>query len=332
MDSVSDAAAGGHHRLGPGPGFGKRVGAGTLGGGVGAAAEVEGPLKQYSVYAPFRFSVSFMDVQTLRENVRVCSDAFFYAGSYWNLYIQKLPTNQNGGLQLGVYLHRHSLPNISSESGVRRRLGLPLFPPASPSSHPRGSGNDKRLDVESLLQFEVEQQGDVDGFCINGDIRNIDLPPLVPLEGQLHRLRQQALPESLSAGTIVSHWSSSTGSTGSTGAGGAGGVDMNTGGTSTTVTPSPTTAATGATASGTADATPPSPSPRPVEATNTVTAAAAASFENSFSGFVDRREKTRTWFKIYAVSVGPGHDITQFQSSPDDFAVMQRMEIGKLVR
>ncbi|KAK3842626.1 MAG: hypothetical protein J3R72DRAFT_523521 [Linnemannia gamsii] len=320
MDSVSNDAAGGCHRLGLGPGFGKHVGAGTLGGGVGAAAEVEGPLKQYSVYAPFRFSVSFMDVQTLRENVRVCSDAFFYAGSYWNLYIQKLPTNQNGGLQLGVYLHRHSLPNVSSESGVRRRLGLPLFPLVSPSSHLRGSGNDRRLDVESLLQSEVEQQGDVDGVCINGDIRNIDLPPLVPLEGQLHRLRQQALPESLSAGTIVSHWSSSTGSTG---AGGAGGVDMNIGGASTTVTPSPTTAATGAAASGTADATPPSPSPRPVEATNTVTAAAAASFENSFSGFVDRREKTRTWFKIYAVSVGPGHDITQFQSAPDDFAVMQ---------
>ncbi|KAG0274179.1 hypothetical protein BGZ95_010035 [Linnemannia exigua] len=260
IDPDSADAAGGYHRLGLGPGFGNGVGTGKFGGGgVGTSAEVEGPSKEFSVYAPFRFSVSFVDVQTLKENVRVCSDAFFYAG------------------------------------------------------HLRGSGSDRRLDVESLLQSGGGQQADDSGVHIKGDIQNIDLPPLVPLEGQLHRLRQQAAS---STGSLVEGWSSPVGSTG---AGGVGGVNMNASGTSTTATPSPTTAPTGYVAPGTAGAL----SPGLFETATTVTAAAAALFENSFSGFVDRREKTRTWFKINAISVGPDHEITQFQSAPDDFAVMQ---------
>jgi hypothetical protein len=59
------------------------------------------------------------------------------------------------------------------------------------------------------------------------------------------------------------------------------------------------------------------------DGTNSVTAAAAALFEDSFSGFADKREMTKTWFKIYAIGLGPGHAITQFQSSPDEFAIMQ---------
>ncbi|KAF9926406.1 hypothetical protein FBU30_004006 [Linnemannia zychae] len=53
------------------------------------------------------------------------------------------------------------------------------------------------------------------------------------------------------------------------------------------------------------------------------TAAAAGLFADSFSGYVDRRDKTKTWFKVYAISLGPDHTITQFQSAADDFAVHQ---------
>ncbi|KAF9334317.1 hypothetical protein BG006_002344, partial [Podila minutissima] len=41
--------------------------------------------------------------------------------------------------------------------------------------------------------------------------------------------------------------------------------------------------------------------------------------EESFSCFADRRESTRTWFRVYATSVGPLHQVTHFQAAPDDF-------------
>lgn len=59
-------------------GYGLR---GSLGGALGGDAGVEKKsIGKFPVYPPFRFSVAFGDVQTLKEHTRVCSDAFFYAG------------------------------------------------------------------------------------------------------------------------------------------------------------------------------------------------------------------------------------------------------------
>ncbi|KAG0039601.1 hypothetical protein BGZ82_007459 [Podila clonocystis] len=44
--------------------------------------------------------------------------------------------------------------------------------------------------------------------------------------------------------------------------------------------------------------------------------------EESFSCFPDRRESTRTWFRVYATSVGPLHQVTHFQAAPDDFRLL----------
>ncbi|KAI8147117.1 hypothetical protein BJV82DRAFT_597845 [Fennellomyces sp. T-0311] len=66
--------------------------------------------KQYALYPPFRFSVEFTDFATLKHNVRVYSKTIFYAGSNWNMYIQKTRSQRKGVLQLGVYLHRQSIP------------------------------------------------------------------------------------------------------------------------------------------------------------------------------------------------------------------------------
>ncbi|KAI9491217.1 hypothetical protein BDB00DRAFT_512321 [Zychaea mexicana] len=66
--------------------------------------------KQYALYPPFRFSVEFTDFATLKHNVRVYSKTVFYAGSNWNMYIQKTRSQRKGVLQLGVYLHRQSIP------------------------------------------------------------------------------------------------------------------------------------------------------------------------------------------------------------------------------
>lgn len=49
----------------------------------------------------------------------------------------------------------------------------------------------------------------------------------------------------------------------------------------------------------------------------------ARSDDSSFSRYTDRRKTVRTWFKIFCPSRGPSHNLTVFQSSPDNFTVQQ---------
>jgi hypothetical protein len=58
----------------------------------------------YSRFPPFRFAAEFPNPKSLKEKKRVYSRTVFYAGSYWNIYIQKVRSAKNP--QLGVYLHR----------------------------------------------------------------------------------------------------------------------------------------------------------------------------------------------------------------------------------
>ena len=59
---------------------------------------------RFSHYPPFRFSAEFPNPRTLKEKKRVYSQTVWYAGSMWNLYIQRVNTSKNQ--QLGIYLHR----------------------------------------------------------------------------------------------------------------------------------------------------------------------------------------------------------------------------------
>lgn len=59
---------------------------------------------RYSHYPPFRFSAEFPHPRTLKEKKRVYSHTVWYAGSMWNLYIQRVNTSKVP--QLGIYLHR----------------------------------------------------------------------------------------------------------------------------------------------------------------------------------------------------------------------------------
>lgn len=156
------------------------------------------PVEQYSVYPPFRFSVEFTDVNSLKHGMRVYSDTVFYAGSNWNMYIQKTRSQRKGVLQLGVYLHRQSVPQ----------------------SH----------QAQRNCQHNTDEGNTLDGSASS---------------------------------------SSSFRAT----------------------TPTPST---------------------------------AASNESwSFSRYTDKRKVVKTWFKIYCPSRGPKHALTLFQSSPDNFSVLQ---------
>ena len=77
----------------------------------------------YSLFPPFRFAAEFPNPRSLKEKKRVYSRTVWYAGSYWNVYIQKVETSKN--TQLGVYLHRAKDNNDDDgrHSSVDERIG-----------------------------------------------------------------------------------------------------------------------------------------------------------------------------------------------------------------
>ncbi|KAI8060950.1 hypothetical protein BC940DRAFT_311023 [Gongronella butleri] len=91
----------------------------------------------YSEYPPFRFSVEFHDLSSLKRHIRVYSKPVFYAGSLWNMYIQKTKSQRKGSPQLGVYLHRQAIIDAQSSSLSqyvdRRKVTKTWFKICSPS-------------------------------------------------------------------------------------------------------------------------------------------------------------------------------------------------------
>jgi len=74
----------------------------------------------YSRFPPFRFAAEFPNPRLLKEKKRVYSRTIFYAGSLWNIYIQKVRSNKNP--QLGVYLHRAK--ERETEEAIAETAGL----------------------------------------------------------------------------------------------------------------------------------------------------------------------------------------------------------------
>lgn len=75
--------------------------------------------ERYSTFPPFRFAAEFPNPRLLKEKKRVYSRTIFYAGSLWNVYIQKVRSTKNP--QLGVYLHRAKEREV--EEGVISGVG-----------------------------------------------------------------------------------------------------------------------------------------------------------------------------------------------------------------
>ncbi|KAK9373925.1 uncharacterized protein V1513DRAFT_447340 [Lipomyces chichibuensis] len=68
-------------------------------------------------FPPYRFSLEFKHVSKLREEKRVYSGTIWYAGSYWNIYIQKVKQRKSV-VQMGVYLHRVKDAHVQRASGT----------------------------------------------------------------------------------------------------------------------------------------------------------------------------------------------------------------------
>ncbi|GAB7362591.1 hypothetical protein MBLNU230_g2905t1 [Neophaeotheca triangularis] len=67
-------------------------------------AEPAPPPVNYTHFPPFRFSAEFQNPRLMKERKRIYSRTVFYAGSLWNIYVQKVASPRTK--QLGVYLHR----------------------------------------------------------------------------------------------------------------------------------------------------------------------------------------------------------------------------------
>jgi hypothetical protein len=76
----------------------------------------------FSEFPPFRFAAEFPNPRFLKERKRVYSRTVSYAGSLWNIYIQKVRSAKN--VQLGVYLHRakeREVDESAQDSGVSQQ-------------------------------------------------------------------------------------------------------------------------------------------------------------------------------------------------------------------
>jgi hypothetical protein len=88
---------------------------------------------KWSTNEPFRFSVEFWGLDTLKEKNRLHSQTVWYAGSLYNVYVQVV---KKKGMQLGVYLHRQSAvdpipPASAPASFVLLNLNNPPTPTES---------------------------------------------------------------------------------------------------------------------------------------------------------------------------------------------------------
>ncbi|KAF9206261.1 hypothetical protein BGZ49_002752 [Haplosporangium sp. Z 27] len=210
--------------------------------GDGSLSDVESALDapQSSIYPPFRFSVEFENFHLIQNNVRECSDVVFYGGSYWNVYIQKLPSPD--GLKLGVYLHRHSQPKTSRPS----KKPLPSLFSSLRHAADKSTGT---------LQSQEEK---------GTNVKQKDLQNAEKIQNRLNLVNNQPFKD----------------------------ANENEGFAQTLDLPD-------------------------IEERSLVP------IDESYSCYIDKRDKSKTWFKIFAASIGPTHTVTQFQSSPDDFSVMQ---------
>ncbi|KAH3668135.1 hypothetical protein OGAPHI_001889 [Ogataea philodendri] len=73
-------------------------------------------LYNWTSIPPFRFSIAFANVSDLLTEKRLYGTTFWYAGSYWNLYLQKNRLQLKNTYQIGAYLHRANNGNSTPAS------------------------------------------------------------------------------------------------------------------------------------------------------------------------------------------------------------------------
>ncbi|KAK1215302.1 hypothetical protein PQX77_022093 [Marasmius sp. AFHP31] len=141
-----------------------------------------GPQRTYTTQPPFRFSVEFWDLDTLKEKQRLYSQTVWYAGSLFNIYVQVAKKKENtavgersrdrsgrdgaGGndTQLGIYLHRQSsvesIPARSAPSPIAFPQGLRGMNSDAPEVVNLREGESVLIGTTSLSGRPSSPQGD----------------------------------------------------------------------------------------------------------------------------------------------------------------------------
>ena len=263
---------------------------------------------RYSYFPPFRFAAEFPNPRLLKEKKRVYSRTVFYAGSLWNIYIQKVASSRSK--QLGVYLHRakerETEEVIAGTAGLaqgtvderigmleremlmrserrerrqrRRGLGVDGFPLTDPNDSDGSNG-----DQETTLV----------GVGSGGEPSSSSRPSLMrDLLARSHHRRPTPTPPNLPEGVTVTSPSRDSNST-RTGEGG---------------THTPETDSF-------------SDSDEDSETERLLTA--SKSFRvPTIPPYVDARPTIKTYFKIYSPSRG-GRMLSVYESAPDRFNFSQ---------
>lgn len=331
QSSIATLGEGGN-QLGGGVSMDGGVGGNSTGTGGAAGGEV-----RYTHFPPFRFAAEFPNPRLLKEKKRVYSRTVFYAGSLWNIYIQKVASSRSK--QLGVYLHRAKEREV--EDGLAAASGT-----ATLGLQQGVSSVDERigqLEREMILRSErrerrLRRQGSVGGAAelVGGDGEDV-AGDSSDFEGET------AAQEALAPTSTSSRVQRSTAIRNMLERTQASNREHRNSGQQTEVigTSPPSASGTFATSSSTADyASDPiltpdsdndsaSSSESDSESADRERSSAEAAFAPSklpriptIPAYVDQRPTIKTYFKIYSPSRG-GRMLSVYESAPDRFNFSQ---------
>lgn len=263
--------------------------AGGPGQGPGSSGEV-----RFSHYPPFRFAAEFPNPRLLKEKKRVYSRTVFYAGSLWNIYIQKVASTRRKQ-QLGVYLHRAK--ERETEKVIQGTAGVA-----------QGSVDERigQLEREMILRSERRERnqarraddgtGAADGADSSGSANEFDFGTEPPYNGNPgDAVGEAAMARANTLRNLLSR--------NSTGLGGQGGG----------YPPE--------SASFHADSTTHSDSEADDDAAELLRASQKAHVP-TLPPYVDARPTIKTYFKIYSPS-RQGRMLSVYESAPDTFNFSQ---------
>lgn len=268
----------------------------------------------YTTFPPFRFAVEFPNPKLLKEKKRVYSRTVFYAGSLWNIYIQRVRSQKNP--QLGVYLHRRKerenedvISSIGGSLGggsisnsglgsVDERIGLlereMILRGEQRHNHARlrDAGSRLRSTLDTIRSPNRENVTESDASTLVPDSETASLrPPFMRQssgrpnrhDGGVAALGSYIALDSDTDSDTFLHWSES---------------DIF------------------------STAPPKLPPFRTVCTAATSTATAMKSHTATLSPYVDPRPRIKTYFKIYSPSKG-GRLLSVYESAPDKFDFSQ---------
>ncbi|KAK5123555.1 hypothetical protein LTR85_002593 [Meristemomyces frigidus] len=283
----------------------------------GAAGGMEAPPDyRYTHFPPIRFAAEFPNPRLLKEKKRVYSRTVFYAGSLWNIYIQKVATTRNK--QLGVYLHRAK--ERETEEVIAGTAGLA-----------QGSVDERigQLEREMILRSERRERRqkrrttlgsdgtEADGGESSGSAGDAQPPPhssIVSADGEGPTLRASSMRNLLSRGrNLKAAGQPADIGTSSSPAGVSG---------SSAFSSEPNSILTPDSDDDEADSYSSSSDDEEDAETERLVSASRKFHVPTLPPYVDARPTIRTYFKIYSPSRG-GRMLSVYESAPDRFNFSQ---------